>query len=73
MKTVSLIIIATVITVGLISFFGYDYLTAPSELQKIYVYCFNDSMGLGVINIGLSYTNGTHYIDNNTCEWQKKK
>ncbi|MCV0391998.1 MAG: hypothetical protein K5790_01750 [Nitrosopumilus sp.] len=47
-----------------------SYSTIPSKLQKIYNYCFNDSIGLGVLDIYLSYTNQTHFIDNNTCEWQ---
>lgn len=71
MKTRLLIIVGIIaIFVVMITYFGYVYYATPPELQKIYDYCFYNSIGSGVFDIGLSYTNETHYIDNNTCEWQ---
>ena len=43
------------------------------QVLKILDWCHRDSLGHGVLDIGLSFNNETHYIDNNICEWQKIK
>ncbi|EIJ66275.1 hypothetical protein BD31_I0376 [Candidatus Nitrosopumilus salaria BD31] len=43
------------------------------QVLKILDWCHRDSLGLGVLDIGLSFNNETHYIDNNICEWQEIK
>jgi len=46
-------------------------LDAMLQYQKVVDWCHRESLGLGVLDIGLSFNNETHYIDNNNCKWQK--
>ncbi len=55
-----------------------DYLTdfcssRITGVDKILDHCKQKEAGNPIHQYGLSYSNDTHYIDNNTCEWQEKK
>ena len=45
-------------------------LDSMQKVLEILDWCHRESLGLGVLDIGLSFNNETHYIDNNTCEWK---
>ncbi len=47
-----------------------DHNAEDDQLQKILDYCYRESMGFGVLDILFELTNGTHYINNNICEWK---
>lgn len=44
----------------------------PDLIQEIWDYCNYDGPS-GQFSYGLEFRNETHYIDNNLCEWQKRK
>jgi hypothetical protein len=46
-------------------------LDAMLQYQKVLDWCHRESLGLGVFDIGLSFNNETHFIDNNNCKWKK--
>ncbi|MCV0409615.1 hypothetical protein [Nitrosopumilus sp.] len=46
-------------------------LDSMQQVQKILDWCHRESLGFGVLDIGLSFKNETHYIDNNDCKWKK--
>lgn len=48
-------------------------LDSMQQVLDILDWCRLESSGLGVLDIGLSFKNETHYIDNNICEWKKIK
>jgi len=66
------------------SIYESTYLSSINPLQRVLNHCdaqrklatgetpeMNADGSYNVLNaIGLSYSNDTHYIDNNTCEWR---
>ena len=44
-----------------------------TSINKVLDYCKQKGTGVPMHQPGLSYSNDTHYIDNNTCEWQERK
>ena len=74
MKTRLLVIIGIIAILGTILII-YDQGTEeiqsqPDQLTKVLDYCKQKGTGVAMHQPGLSYSNGTHYIDNNTCEWK---
>jgi hypothetical protein len=46
-------------------------LDSMQQVQRILDWCHRESLGLGVYDIGLTFKNETHHIDNNACKWKK--
>ena len=40
------------------------------QVMEVLDWCHRESSELGILDIGLSFKNEIHYIDNNTCEWE---
>lgn len=45
--------------------------TDSEQLQRIFDYCNTKGTGIAMIQPRWTYSNDTHYIDNNTCEWEE--
>ena len=50
-----------------------SYELSFTSFDKILDYCKEKETRNPIHQYGLSYSNDTHYIDNNTCEWQERK
>lgn len=60
------------ITYEIQKYFGILWYSEPhaEHLKIIFEYCEQKGAGIPIHQPGLSYSNDTHYIDNNTCEWK---
>ena len=70
------IVFGVIACVSVASLIIYDQYESNSDvldmdLQKVLDYCEAKKAGEYQINIGYEFHNGTHYIDNNSCEWKE--